>query len=666
MPLITVTLQEGFGNRMSQYAFARAYAELHGCELQTTPWMGSHVFDINDPPITKELPTVTMESFETWDGRTDINLVGWGQHQKNLIYTRNQVREWFRFRPEILDALKNVPSYEVVAHLRWGDFVWCPGFVAITKESYLRACTQYGVDATKLRFISEEEPIVVPELETGDHHTRGTDPRITNLGFLPDFYAMMQAQILFRACSTFSFWAATLGNARRVFSPDLSGINYIDPGYREVPFVEGNHMPITMDTSCHSQLHLKGDMRNFESHSQAAQDTFVYELLVRPSQHRGTFLDIGCGEPLADNNTYALERMGWTGLLVDSDTVAVQRCRDQRTSTVLQVDATTFKVPETFKDVDYLSLDVDTANVEALHNLMLQGVRFRVATVLHNAYCYPNSFRWELRQMLWRNGYFLLCENVRFDGHSYEDWWVDLKRVPQAVAARMLCVDQEGKDIAPRAHHRFEGFNGQMYRMRDIAKLFAAINFKQVVETGTCNGETSGYLAEAYGMRVTTSEVDAGWVDTARIRLQGLPVDVWRLDSREMLKALVVEGKHAVTTFFYLDAHWGEDLPLAEELETIAGNWKRFVAVIDDFRVPDDQGYGYDDYGPGKVIGVELLRPVIKKHDLQLWIPNTPSALETGAKRGTAYICSSGMTEYLESLNLQLLETNTGLASALS
>jgi hypothetical protein len=54
--------------------------------------------------------------------------------------------------------------------------------------------------------------------------------------------------------------------------------------------------------------------------------------------------------------------------------------------------------------------------------------------------------------------------------------------------------------------------------------------------------------------------------------------------------------------FFHLDAHWEGDLPLQEEIEIILGRFPNFLIMIDDFRVPGDSGYGFDDYGRGKML----------------------------------------------------------------
>ena len=84
------------------------------------------------------------------------------------------------------------------------------------------------------------------------------------LDFLPDLALMMRAKVLLRSNSTFAWWAATLGDAERVFSPDIRAVTPAGPVpgtlYRapqDVPFVEGNHMPMAWGWPFLSELHLK-------------------------------------------------------------------------------------------------------------------------------------------------------------------------------------------------------------------------------------------------------------------------------------------------------------------------------------------------------------------------------------------------------------------------
>ena len=64
------------------------------------------------------------------------------------------------------------------------------------------------------------------------------------------------------------------------------------------------------------------------------------------------------------------------------------------------------------------------------------------------------------------------------------------------------------------------------------------------------------------------------------------------------------------TLLYYLDAHWQENLPLQEEIKLILAYGQPAAIMIDDFAVPGDPDYGYDDYGPGKTLSLSLLAQI--------------------------------------------------------
>lgn len=247
MSFVDRDLSGGFGNQLFQYAFARAYAEKFGAALRTSPWSGAMIFEIDDP-VMENGRLVAREDLklDQWAGETDIEITGMSQHGRHLIYTREQVRRWFRFRPELEEILQGIPVFDLAAHLRHADFVGHPGFISITRRSYEWACDKYCLDKRRLRFISFENPMTSPELGP-------------SFDFLPDFVALMRARVLLRGPSTFSWWAGVLGDHDRIFSPDQRGIPYQGHhrGLQDVPFVEGNHMPITAWWEGHSELHLR-------------------------------------------------------------------------------------------------------------------------------------------------------------------------------------------------------------------------------------------------------------------------------------------------------------------------------------------------------------------------------------------------------------------------
>lgn len=115
-------------------------------------------------------------------------------------------------------------------------------------------------------------------------------------------------------------------------------------------------------------------------------------------------------------------------------------------------------------------------------------------------------------------------------------------------------------------------------------------------------------------------------------RTSGLPV--YTVDSRTALRQWLGARASRDVLLAYLDAHWRDDLPARDEVQIIFERCPRSVVVIDDFEVPDDPGYAFDDYGPGKVLNLQYLEKEIVRFALQCFFPACPSSLETGARRG--------------------------------
>jgi len=207
-----------FGNQMFQYAHARAYANQNGHTLVTPKWMGQQLFDL--PP--QEIGNLGDETISDYC-----------QSQSHLIYSRQEARQWFRFKPELASRAPKLPC---VAHRRAGDYERL-GYVVVSKKSYLEAAKQFSLPDSE--FITEECP-----------HQIGGVP--TEPNWIADFLLMARAEILLRGNSTFSWWAATLSNAR-VFSPIIEG----KPGGKEhdCEFTEGN-WPRFCDLYFVTDLHL--------------------------------------------------------------------------------------------------------------------------------------------------------------------------------------------------------------------------------------------------------------------------------------------------------------------------------------------------------------------------------------------------------------------------
>lgn len=208
-----------FGNQMFQYAFARAYALENNMGLTTNRWVGEEIFD---------LPNHSGKGEQLYPQ-------GYHQDQASLIYTRKQVKEWFEFKPEVEEKLDWVPRIPIVAHRRTGDYKEL-GYVVVSEDSYLVAHRELGITDHFL-MLNNESPFFVD----------GTPD------FLCDFYTMMNAKILLRGNSTFSWWAATLGNSK-VYSPVIDGLE--GGKEQDCKFVEGNHPKFANLPMC-TDLHLE-------------------------------------------------------------------------------------------------------------------------------------------------------------------------------------------------------------------------------------------------------------------------------------------------------------------------------------------------------------------------------------------------------------------------
>jgi hypothetical protein len=175
-------------------------------------------------------------------------------------------------------------------------------------------------------------------------------------------------------------------------------------------------------------------------------------------------------------------------------------------------------------------------------------------------------------------------------------------------------------------------FNGQWNRQRIVTDLIRTFQPSAIVETGTFRGASTLFFALNSQVPIYSTEANRRFYGFAARRLRHWPkVTLIRQDSRAFLKTLDLPKDRPV--FFYLDAHWEGDLPLHEEIEIILGRFPNFLIMIDDFRVPGDSGYGFDDYGPGKMLALRDF-PFHEDRRMSVYFPTCQSEADTGTKRG--------------------------------
>lgn len=212
-----------FGNLLFQYAGLRAWAEANECEVCLPPWIGEKVFTIPEAVRPdRHRPDIV------WSER-------YLQDPESMTYTLKQVREWFKIKPEVIERLQPARCRDpILLDIRQGADYLAAGNVVLGRQCYLDACRAFGYDPNTAGWEIDTEPTRLPEF-TGDVTASGF---CTTWVSLPAFYRLMTAPVLFRANSSFSWWAATL-NEGKIYAPVVRGI---EPGPNRYcdNFVSGN------------------------------------------------------------------------------------------------------------------------------------------------------------------------------------------------------------------------------------------------------------------------------------------------------------------------------------------------------------------------------------------------------------------------------------------
>lgn len=199
-------------------------------------------------------------------------------------------------------------------------------------------------------------------------------------------------------------------------------------------------------------------------YSEAFQDEFVD--LALGKQTCGFFVDVGAGCPEygTGSNTVLFEERGWRGIAIDADLsrLANRKCilctsfvGDGSNGTVTLGDI--MKQSDAPEVVDYLSIDVEGADYEALKSFVLSGYKFKVATIEHNLYA-NNEFVRNLKEkiffLLSENGYVRVVDNagnrasasnLHF-GVPFEDWYINPRFVNYQTLIRTIKNNRKDHD----------------------------------------------------------------------------------------------------------------------------------------------------------------------------------------------------------------------------
>ncbi len=283
-----------FGNRMFTYAFLRHYAEEFNLKiLLPSEWEGSVLFKnqpheiIQDDELRLYLNQTVqpldnidarMAAMEKYSQRTGekyqymnpdwpsdygkINvcidsLCCYSPHIFEKYSRKKMIEDYFVFSDEVKnsDLYKRMEDNQgkyVVAHLRRDDIVDAKnysnkGYSVLSKASYIKAFRQFGYDPEKIIWVTDDRSGrygIKPACNPGGWNYPEGAEKIPDIFFswLPDFLQLIFAKAVFRANSSFSWWAAFF-NRGKVYSPRLHKRELYHQTFRaiDVEFEEGNH-----------------------------------------------------------------------------------------------------------------------------------------------------------------------------------------------------------------------------------------------------------------------------------------------------------------------------------------------------------------------------------------------------------------------------------------
>jgi hypothetical protein len=158
-----------------------------------------------------------------------------------------------------------------------------------------------------------------------------------------------------------------------------------------------------------------------------------FALRFSGDKDNGTYVEIGSSDWIKNNHTYMLEKeFGWTGVGIEIEGHFVNNYNQYRTNPCIKADAKSFNWDKYFEDnnfpkqIDHLSIDIDSGNYLSLINMPLSRYRFTTIVIenkdiadmkqLHNNQV---DIRENIKDILLRYGY-------TFIGSGYsDDFWID-------------------------------------------------------------------------------------------------------------------------------------------------------------------------------------------------------------------------------------------------
>lgn len=165
------------------------------------------------------------------------------------------------------------------------------------------------------------------------------------------------------------------------------------------------------------------------------------------------------------------------------------------------------------------------------------------------------------------------------------------------------------------------GFHGDTHLIDFISPILSSVD--QFIETGTSVASTTRYVAEKFPhLHIYGCEPDRNAFDFSMTKLKDYKnVLVKRQTSPEFLYELTKNNPSILEkdTIFWLDSHAnGFKWPLRDEVMFITSYFSKGYIFIDDFLVPENPQFGYDEYD-GQVCSLEYIKDMLdgtKKYEI--------------------------------------------------
>lgn len=226
------------GNQMFQFASLKGIARNRGLEYCIPPskneneWTDHQLFNpfklsntnqLNVQFIDPDRPIVVEQSFsfdqKLFNECPDwISIQGYFQTEKYFNHIKEEIKEDFEFRDEILNPCKEMISglnRPVSLHIRRTDYVTNPNHTVLSLEYYKKALEEFDKNSTVLIFSDDSEWCNQQELFSDDRFLIADG----NSNYV-DLCLMTLCSGHIIANSSFSWWGAWLANSKKVIAPD--------------------------------------------------------------------------------------------------------------------------------------------------------------------------------------------------------------------------------------------------------------------------------------------------------------------------------------------------------------------------------------------------------------------------------------------------------------